>query len=372
MNAIFSGKRSEGWVGISAMWVGVGIIDACQTVFPMRAQGMHHAWVALFATLTVAWLPWALASPMLMNLTSRYPAIRTPTARGLLPHAGMLAAVSVVYAAWSALLEFWLNPWAEPSPRDPYMRLFLAKLLYGILTSLVAYMLIVMISEFMASRDRLARSHTEAADLRAQLSEARLAALRQQMDPHFIFNALNSVCGLVRDSQSEAAVQALVALSELLRKTAEQSHRPLVTLAEDVSYLQSYLEIQKYRFGERLQVTVDVPAELLSAVVPNLLLQPLAENAIKHGIEMRASGGAVQVTGSLAGDRLLLSIRNNTPNANAVPVADGARIGLSNLRTRMSLLYGKDCDLTMERAENGDVEVRVSLPMRKDFISVRA
>ena len=365
MDPVSASHRSTPWVGIGALWLGIGLIDACQTVFPMRAQGMHHAWVALFAMLVASWLPWALATPVVMSLARRHPLFRTPTARGLLWHAGMLAAISLAAAAWYALFEFELNPWALAAPPDSFLDLMLAKLAYSALTSLVAYALIIAIAEFIASAERLGQSRTEAAELRAQLSDAKLAALRQQMDPHFTFNALNAVCGLVRDNQNQAAVRMLVGLSEFLRQATERSHLPLVSLGEEVDYLKRYLDIQKYRYGDRLQIAIDIPAELLTARVPNLLLQPLAENAIKHGITRHKDGGAIRVTGSCANHHLHLKMHNTGPRP-ASPVAPASvGTGLSNLRARMRLLYGSDFDLALRQADNGDVDVLIALPLQE-------
>src|SRR4029453_14579293 len=114
----------------------------------------------------------------------------------------------------------------------------------------------------------------------------------------FMFNTLNSIAGLVREQRNDAAVSMIVGLSEFLRRAAEDSHRSQVTLAEEVEYLQRYVEIQKVRFGGRLRVSIDIPADLLDAQVPNLLLQPLVENAIKHGVARRVVGGTVRVTGT--------------------------------------------------------------------------
>ena len=139
----------------------------------------------------------------------------------------------------------------------------------------------------------MARQATETARLNEELSRAQLASLRQQIEPHFMFNTLNSIAGLVREQRNDSAVSMIVGLSEFLRRATQDSHRSQVTLEEEVEYLQRYLDIQKLRFGEHLQVSVDIPPEMLHAQVPNLLLQPLVENAIKHGIARGVGGGAV-------------------------------------------------------------------------------
>lgn len=363
-------ERPVPWRGITAYWLGFGIVDACQTVFPMRAEGMHHNWLALFIMVSAAWLPWAVATPLLMALARRYPPFRAPFWRGLGLHLGLLAAIGLVSAIWYALFEYFTNPWAVPEPRPSYLSLMLTKLSYGVLDSLAAYVVVVVIVEALDSRDRLARARTEAAELRAELSDARLLALRQQLDPHFIFNALNSVCGLVRDDQGKAAVQMLVALGDYMRNAVARPQQPFATLGEEVDYLRQYLEIQKFRLGERLQVSIDMPADLLAIEVPNLLLQPLAENAIKHGIAGREQGGAIRVSGARIGDQLHL-LMSNPPAPEPAEPQRGTGIGLSNLRARMRLMYGEDQVLALRRTDSGEIEVRVTLPVLRGSANVQ-
>src|SRR4029078_11973770 len=137
---------------------------------------------------------------------------------------------------------------------------------------------------------------TESARLGEQLATAQLAAMRGQVDPHFMYNTRSAVAGLVRDRRNVEALSMIVGLSEFLRRATEDSHRSQVTLGGEVDYLRRYLQTQQVRFGARLRIRLDVPPELLRATVPNLLLQPLAENAIKHGIARRVLGGTVSVS----------------------------------------------------------------------------
>jgi len=166
----------------------------------------------------------------------------------------------------------------------------------------------------------------------------------------------------VRDHLNDAAVNMIVGLSEFLRRSTEDSHRSQVALEEEVEYLQRYLDIQKARFGERLQVSLDIPAELQRAQVPNLLLQPLVENAIKHGISKRIAGGAVRVAGARHNGSLRLSIYNDGPGLPADWEATQTGVGIRNLRTRLRILHGEESELQLRRASPSGVEVVVTLP----------
>jgi two-component system LytT family sensor kinase len=215
------------------------------------------------------------------------------------------------------------------------------------------------------ARSRIARQLTETARLNEELSHSQLAALRGQMEPHFMYNTLNSISGLVRDEQRDAAVNMIAGLSEFLRRASEDSHRAQVTLAEEVEYLQRYLDIQKLRFGERLRVFMDVPPALHGALVPNLLLQPLVENAIKHGIAERLAGGTVRVSATRRGDVLHLRIFNDGPVLLSDWQATHTGVGIGNLRTRLQILHGNDAELHLRSAEPSGAEVVVTLPFRE-------
>ena len=154
----------------------------------------------------------------------------------------------------------------------------------------------------------------------------------------------------------------IVGLSEFLRRASDDAHRAQVTLAEEVEYLRRYLDIQKVRFGERLQVAVDIPDDLLRAQVPNLLLQPLAENAIKHGVAQRVVGGTVRVAGARRDGELCLSVYNDGPALLADWQTAHVGVGIGNLRTRLQILHGDKSGLQLRRADAGGVEVIVTLP----------
>ncbi len=353
--------RSTRWRWIAAIWCAGGLFDASQTVLIMHAEGRHHPWPPLFATELASWLPWALATPLVVALARRYPIVRGISVRTLCVHLAAFAAISAVAETWSAWLQVLFNPW--DNRRWPtFIDTWSTTLIFQALTFFIAYALILTVTYVVDARESIARQTTETARLNEELSRAQLATLRRQMEPHFMYNTLNSIAGLVRDQRGDAAVSMIVGLSEFLRRASEDSHRSQVTLAEEVEYLQRYLDIQKVRFGERLQVSVDIPTELLHAQVPNLLLQPLVENAIKHGIAKRVAGGTVRVAGTCQNGKLCLSVYNDGPSLFADLQATHTGVGIGNLRTRLQILHGDDSGLQLRRADAGGVEVVVTLP----------
>jgi two-component sensor histidine kinase len=365
MTGNHTGARSNPWLWIAAMWCAGGLFEASQSVLIMRfAEGRRHAWLPLLATELATWLPWALATPLIVSLARRYPIIRGTTVRTVAVHLAAFATISIVAEAWSAVLQVLFNPWGNRQP-PTFWHTWSTTLLYQILIFLIAYALILTITYLADSRENIARQMTETARLNEELSRAQLAALRRQMEPHFMFNTLNSIAGLVRDHRNDAAVSMIVGLSEFMRRASEDSHRSQVTLAEEVEYLQRYLDIQKVRFGERLQVSVDIPADLLDAQVPNLLLQPLVENAIKHGVAKRVAGGTVRVAGTRGDGSLYLSVYNDGPSFSKDSQTEGAGVGLANLRTRLQIMHGDASELRMARAGSDGVEVVVTLPLKE-------
>jgi two-component system, LytTR family, sensor kinase len=339
------------------------LFEASQAVLIMRfAEGRRSAWLPLFVTELAAWLPWALATPWIISLARRYPILRGTSVRTVAVHFAACATVGVVAEAWSTLLHMLARSWIGRQP-PTFWDAWGTTLLYHAMIFVTAYALILTITHLVDSRENIARQMTETARLNEELSRAQLAALRRQMEPHFMYNTLNSIAGLVRDHRHDAAVSMIVGLSEFLRRASEDSHRSQVTLAEEVEYLQRYVDIQKVRFGERLRVSVDIPADLLDAQVPNLLLQPLVENAIKHGVAKRVVGGSVRVTGARRGGSVCLSVYNDGPSFPKDWQTNG--VGLANLRRRLKILHGDASELQMRRAGADGVEVVVTLPLKE-------
>lgn len=357
---------SRRWFWIASIWFGLGLFDATQTVFTMHAEGMHHAWIRLFATLVICWLPWALATPVVVRLGRRYPPVRLRPIYAWIIHGAACALIGLVFALWNSWLEVLLNPYAISSGPGALRDLWRYKFYNGLLSSLLLYAFIITISYVLESRERLARQQTEAARLNEQLSREQLNALRRQIEPHFLFNSLNAISGLVRENKNDAAVSMIAGLSDFFRRVLKDSNRQHVPLGEEMEFLQDYLDIQKMRFAERLQVCVNVPRDLFPAQVPSLILQPMVENAVKHGIAKRAQGGAIRISAVRSQGRLTLSVYNDGPSLPVDWEKLRTGIGISNMRTRLHTLYGDAFDFTLRNQDPGGVEVSVSVPFTED------
>jgi hypothetical protein len=361
-----AGKRqnSYSWLWTVLLWAGLGVLDAAQNVFAMRYQGMHHSWGKLFFVLMFDWLPWVLVTPLVINLGRRYPpSWKSP--RSWLPHLGFIVAIVVAAAAWRSALEVVMQPWLPDFETGHFLATWPTKVWAGVVPALILYSVILAATYVLDSKAKAAAQQTDTARLNAQLSLAQLDALQRQIEPHFIFNALNSISGLVRERKNDAAVSMIAALGDFLRRVAGSSQDPEAQLAQEVEFLEKYLQIQQARFLGRLKLDMQVPDELRKAKIPSLILQPLVENAIKHGIARRTQGGEVRVAASRADGLLHLSVYNDGPllDRDGRSVKDG--IGLSNLRTRLKLLYGSDCDLRLENYGITGVQVSLALPYRE-------
>jgi two-component system LytT family sensor kinase len=365
MDAVRLRPRPIRWFWVVSIWFGIELFDATQTVVSMRAEGMRHAWVELFATTLFAWLPWALATPLVVRFGRRYPPSNLHSLPFWLAHLGALTGINLISAAWNTWLEKLLNPYQLHPLPGPFTSILFARFYNGILSALIFYASILAISYALDSRERLALQQTETARLNEQLSKAQLDALRRQIEPHFLFNTLNAVAGLVREKKNEEAVTMIAALSDFLRRTLEESSRQQVPLGEELEFLQKYLDIQKVRFADRLQLSMNVPLDLAVAQVPFLILQTVVENAIKHGIAKRVQGGAIRIDAFRSNGMLKLNVYNDGPRLPENWEETRSGIGITNMRTRLQSLYGDSFELSLRNQHPDGVQLSVSLPFRE-------
>ncbi len=318
----------------------------------------------------------AILAPLVFVVAGRYPVQRPyATKRSLLYLAGgvLFTIVHVLlrvlsYPAWNYGTKKY--EWALINWRSLHVSIYWPALktifLWNLVEDIFAiYIPILVVAHAVLYYTRYRHRELRSIQLQAQLSDAKLLALKSQLQPHFLFNTLHSISSLMlRDVQ--AADTMIARLSDLLRMSLEDPGEHVTSLKREMEFTQAYLEIEKIRFGDRLSVTFDVPPKMLDVLVPQCLLQPLVENSIKHGISKRSSGGEITVCASTVGDRLLLSVKDNGPeNAPANgdrPVRFG--LGLKATRERLRTLYGENQDLTLDFLSDGHVEVNILIPNR--------
>lgn len=192
-----------------------------------------------------------------------------------------------------------------------------------------------------------------------EVADARLRALRAQLRPHFLFNALNSVAMLVRSGRGPEAVDTIARVSELLRDGLNDDDRADVTLEEEVALARRYLAIEEVRFADRLEVRVDVTEQARAVRVPRLILQPLVENAVRHGIGARAGAGRIEISARTTANELIVSVKDDGPG----PYAAGNGVGLRNTRERLQAAYGSAARLTLEHAPGGGAIATLVIPL---------
>ena len=316
----------------------------------------------------VASVPWMLGTPVLIALARRLPLTRQRAWTVLAAYAlvGLTWVVIAVVAASSAVAVVFGGGAPEAWRR---VRLVLAPR-GDIWLDLVAFWIVVLGTNawvaYTRLREREARSRElelRNAELQAQLSQAHLQMLRARLEPHFLFNTLNSVTALIRRGDTKVAISMLAHLGELLRIALQDNGQPFASVRQELDLIERYLEIQRLRFGDRLHVDVRADEASLSAAIPHLALQPIVENAIEHGIAGTPEPGEIRIVSHVVGRRLAIEVVNTGPPLPAGWVLDAAAgVGLSVTRARIARLYGPDASLALENVSDG-VRARLELPL---------
>ena len=345
---------------IFVAWLVPAMLSAFDSYMQSRLNHERPEWRwVVFAG--IDWLLYAVLTPAVFRVSRRFPLQREELARRIALHIACALGMCVV---WATLGQFLRLAIFYPSP-DVTVAKFWRALAGWIFTTLPfgtgVYFALVGIEHALAYMTQARERETQAIRLTAQLAEARLSALRMQLNPHFLFNSLNAITVLVRDQNTAAASRMLELLSDVLRLVlhAEGSHE--TPLSTELDFLERYLAIEQVRFSDRLRPRVEVDAAVRHAAVPQFILQPLVENALRHGIARRADAGLLEVTAQRDGDTLVLRVRDDGPGlGRAGPAATG--VGLANTRARLAALYGDRASLEIANAAGAGVLVTIRLP----------
>jgi signal transduction histidine kinase len=344
-------RRWLRWTLIFVGWTCAGLFFASQTYLSYKYSG-GQAHTGIILKLNLAdWYVWGLLAPGIIWLARRFPLERAHWARS--------AAVHLVAGVGVALLKWWLDnlfrEYALGLSRG-------TSLIYVFHGNLLTYFVLVAATQGYLYYQRYRQGELRSAQLAAQLAQAQVQALRMQLHPHFLFNTLNSIATLIH-KDPDAADRMTARLSDLLRLTLDNIGVQEVPLAQELQFLERYLEIEKTRFSDRLVVRIEVAPETLDASTPYLILQPLVENAIRHGIAARSTPGCVVVRAARDNGKLVLEVKDDGPGIQAAAAANNG-IGISSTRERLEKLYGDAHTFELGNAAEGGLMVKLAFPFR--------
>ena len=341
----------------------LGVFSAFQaynyvSIFTDRSPRMLH----LLALNMTYWWAWAVLVPGILWLARRYPFERSSWKRAAAIHACGVVVVTFLHAVLTvstrepiaaAFGMKMMGSWVSE-----FQRLFFLNFDWEMMT----YWTVVGLSHAMQYHREAQDRAIAAAQLQTRLAEAQLQALQRQLHPHFLFNTLHTISALMH-RDTEAADAMLARLSDLLRLTLDRIGVQEVSLKEELEFLGKYLEIERTRFGDRLTVQMEIEPEALDVLVPNLILQPLVENAMRHGIGARVGGGRLQIVARLTGDRLWMMVRDNGPGLPKAKLdAFNHGVGLSNTRSRLAHLYPGAHRFEFHEPSDGGLAVTIEIP----------
>jgi two-component system, LytTR family, sensor kinase len=336
-------------------WTLIGLSFAFQFYVSSAKAGLDVSWRQAVSYALGDWYVFALLSIPVVWLAGRFQFESGKWARSLVVH----LPCSLIFSLGYMVLRAWIGTWqSEASFAEAFQPLLVKTWHFNLLI----YWVIVAVSFAFGYYGKFRERELRAAELEKSLAQAKLQALQMQLNPHFLFNSLHSISALMHQDV-EAADRMIVRLSDLLRAALDNSDAQEVTLKDELKFLQSYWEIEQIRFGSRLTVTTKIPADLSDARVPNLILQPLIENAIRHGIEPHARPGRIELRAQRDNGELTLDVCDNGAGVSDVSaVSEG--VGLSNTRARLRTLYGDAHRFELGNRPEGGLRVRLVIPFR--------
>ncbi len=345
--------KPEWWV-ILAFVLLLSLVDMLHDYVSRRAEGTNPDWRTELLFGSLYWLPCFAVIPIVILLQRRFP-IRFDRPAGIAIH----AAAALVFAYAHSLIQATFESEA-PNGRSYWSR-FAFDLQADFAADYVFYCVIVALAEMIRQYAGMRESELRQSQLQTSLTQLRLDAIEAQLNPHFLFNTLQAISVMAMSGEQHAVVDMLGRLSALLRGALDKNRPHTTSLDAEVEFIQSYLQLQKLSFGDRLQSILETPANTLSAKVPTMILQPLVENAIVHGISIKPGTGIIRIRSSLQGEQLRLEVSDNGKGF-MQSGAEKKGIGLDSTESRLELLYPGRHRLELGASDLGGAQVVITIP----------
>jgi two-component system LytT family sensor kinase len=341
------------WGGLAAFFYTRSWIMYATQVRP-GPYGWGDVWLRAIIEDGLDTVVWALFTPVILELSRRFPLRAGTRVRNVPVHVlacFVLGSASTIFNFWVATYTYLEGPYW---PRYYYLTIYV---------NILAYAVVVAAGHVMEIYRRYRDRELHASRLETQLTRAHLHALEMQVQPHFLFNTLNAISELVH--QDPVAAELMIAqLGDLLRLTTDGAVRQEVTLGRELDFVESYLEIERTRFQDRLFVKKQVDPDVTDCLVPNLILQPLVENAVRHGLSPRVAPGTVTLTARRVDDVVRLTVRDDGRGL-PPPGERRERVGIGNTRARLRQAYGDGHRFEMADAPGGGTLVMIEIPYRR-------
>ena len=358
-----SGLGRFGWLRwplLVAFWTLPALLLASQMHFMFAEEGRDISWGHLLGWQIVGWYFWVPVTPIVIWFGRRVPSPRHRRWLFVVGQLGLALLAAVLHVVFLAATTKWLGP--APYSEWPFVAMLVGWLSQRLHLDLLTYGGLLGIGFGLDAYRKYRERELQASRLEAQLAQAQLQALKMQLHPHFLFNTLHAISVLVRKGSNQEAVRMLAVLSDLLRMTLDDQGAQEVSLKQELEFLERYLELEQIRFQDRLQVQLDIAPETLDARIPNLILQPLVENAIRHGIARAVAGGQVHVRACRERGRLRVEVRDDGPGLAGDESGRMEGVGLSNTRERLERLYGAEHRFSVGNGEHGGAVAIVEIP----------
>lgn len=360
----FLDSKTAKWIAIFGIWTLVGLFLTSQLALQSQlSENPIPFWRALSWQLASGYA-WFLFSPLILWLSARYPFEKDKWKKSLPIHLVASLLVSLILLAVDAFVLPKLG-YLQRFQLTSFFETYKIILVVNLHFSIAIYGAVVAIHQAILYYRKYRERELQTSQLEARLAQSRLQVLKMQLHPHFLFNTLNAISELVH-RDPESADRMLTDLSDLLRMSFENLEVQEISLKQELEFLRKYLEIEQMRFQERLRVEMDISPETLSASVPNMILQPLVENAIKHGISPRAEGGRIDIKAARNNGHLQITVSDDGLGMSQHETESPREgVGLSNTRKRLRHLYGDKQKFELRSAGERGVIVNLEMPFKE-------
>jgi two-component system, LytTR family, sensor kinase len=347
------------WCFFFCVWTLLGVSFALSTYLGARQDNVQISWERILSGYLADFYLWGMLSPLIFLLAQRFE-LRKHFPRNLFVHLGASVVLSGFVLSAASPLVWYLG--YVNTVRNPTLAILWrnnAFSAYYFHQGLTIYWTTLVVAHALYYYRGVRRGEAQTARLTAQLAQAQLQALKMQIHPHFLFNTLNSIAALLH-KDVEAADRMIARLGDFLRLTLKSSDAPIVDFEQELEFLKCYLAIEHIRFQDRLTVELDIDPEVLTVRVPNLILQPIVENAVRHGVARQTHPGLITIRARREGERLIMRVEDNGPGLKAN--SNGSGIGLSNTRARLEQCYGSDFSFQIANSAERGASVTLDVP----------